>query len=103
MKFLLKNDYFLAIAVVLIFGFSTAFAQVGGPYTADDNTVLLLHFDGDLANEATVTEDGVFHGDASNFYFLNNPITELSQCLRIDNDSQNDSAFVTVADADALD
>ncbi len=93
--------YFLG-AVLLLVGMVHS-QEVGGPYTADSATVLLMHFDGDLTNESTLSADGVFHGDASNFYFLPNPVSGLDQCLRIDNDSKSDSAFVTVADTAALD
>lgn len=91
--------------VVLLLSVGVVFAQeqVGGPYTSDDNTMLLLHFDGDLSNESPKSEDGVFHGDPSNFFFVANPVTGLGQCLRIDNDSRSDSAYVTVADTTFLD
>jgi len=77
--------------------------QIGGPYTVDEHTMLLMHFDGDLTNESPYSADGVFHGDPANFYFIANPIPGLGQCLRIDNDSRTDSAFVTVADTSYLD
>ncbi|MBN2366293.1 MAG: hypothetical protein EH225_10075, partial [Calditrichaeota bacterium] len=79
------------------------FAQIGGPYTTDANTMLLLHFDGDLVNESTFSANGEYNGDASNFFFLTNPVTGMNQCLRIDNDSQADSAYITVADTQYLD
>lgn len=88
---------------LLLFGTSLVFGQIGGPYTPDANTMLLLHFDGDYTNASTLSLDGVTHGDPSNFFFLANPIPNLGQCLRIDNDSQSDSAYVTVADTSYLD
>jgi hypothetical protein len=94
---------FFFLVVILSVGVLYAQEQVGGPYTADEHTMLLLHFDGDLTNTSTNSADGEFQGDASNFYFLPNTGLGLGQCLRIDNDSQSDSAYVTVADADALD
>ncbi|MGQ9560485.1 MAG: LamG-like jellyroll fold domain-containing protein [Candidatus Oleimicrobiaceae bacterium] len=77
--------------------------QVGGPYTPDENTMLLLHFDGDLKNASQFSADGEFHGAMTNFFFLPNPISGLDKCLRIDNDSRTDSAYVTVADTQYLD
>jgi hypothetical protein len=91
--------------VMLAAGFAeTAAAQeeVGGPYTPDENTVLLMHFDGTLDNEAAETEDGVWHGTADPAYIDNGPLG-LGEALRVDNDSQSDSSFVTVADHAVLD
>ena len=53
MKFLM---FFLASAFCTVLFTSSIYAQaldpVGGPYVADSNTVLLLHFDGNLTNTA---------------------------------------------------
>ncbi len=93
------------IPVALLVGlFAAASAQeIGGPYTPDEHTVLLLHFDGDLKNAAQFSADGEFHGAMTNFFFLPNPVSGLNRCLRIDNDSRTDSAYVTVADTQYLD
>jgi len=96
-----RYGLYVIVSTMLNLGFVTA--QIGGPYTVDDNTMLLMHFDGDLTNESLLSADGEFQGDASNFYFLANSNTDLGQVLRIDNDSSTDSAFVTVADTAALD
>jgi hypothetical protein len=93
----------VGILLLLLLPMSLVFSQIGGPYTVDANTVVLMHFDGNLNNESTLTAAGEFHGDASNFFFLANQVPNLNQCLRIDNDSQVDSAFITVADDDDLD
>jgi len=77
--------------------------QVGGPYEVDEHTVLLMHFEGNLSNESDSTADGQFVGDESNFYFLPNVVSGLGQCLRIDNDSKSDSAYVIVPDTSSLD
>lgn len=73
---------------------------IGGPYVADEHTVLLLHFDDNLENASDLAADGVGHGSLS---YISNNISGLGKCLRIDNDSQNDSSFVTVADTSTLD
>jgi len=95
----------LIFAVLIMVGF--AFSQsdpIGGPYTPDSATVLLMHFDGDLSNVSQFSADGQFIGDSSNFFFLNNPFDPaLGQVLRIDNDSQSDSAYVIVPDTSSLD
>ncbi len=93
----------IVILLWLLLPMSLVFSQIGGPYTVDANTVLLMHFDGNLNNESTLTDSGQFVGDPSNFFFLPNQVPNLNQCLRIDNDSQSDSAYVIVADDDDLD
>ncbi|MBD3226242.1 MAG: T9SS type A sorting domain-containing protein [Caldithrix sp.] len=74
--------------------------QIGGPYTTDENTMLLMHFDDDLINVSDKSADGQAHGVT---YYVPNNISGLGQALRIDNDSQSDSSFVTVADTAYLD
>ena len=93
------------LTVLLMVGFAWTQSQppVGGPYQVDSATVLLMHFDGDLTNESPLSGDGQFRGDMSNFFFIQNPISGLGQCLRIDNDSRSDSAYVIVPDTAALD
>jgi len=36
--------------------------MAGGPYAVDDNTVVLLHFEGDLNNQSKISDDGSFQG-----------------------------------------
>src|SRR4030043_1514433 len=93
----------VGILLLLLLPLSLVFSQIGGPYPVDAHSGVLLHFDGNLNNESTLTAAGQFNGDPSNFFFLANQVPNLSQCLRIDNDSKSDSAFVTVADDDDLD
>lgn len=105
MDYLKEIKFFVYIAIFTILLGSGIQAQepIGGPYEPDSATVLLMHFDGDLSNVADFSADGVFHGDPGNFYFITNTVSGLGQTLRIDNDSQNDSAYVTVADTSYLD
>lgn len=99
----MKHQYHWRILIVLGLAiiFITPLAaqeQIGGPYTVDDNTVLLLHFDGDLSNQSTLSDDAVGHG---NFSFF--PRSDFGQCVRFDNDALSDSSYVTVPDNDNLD
>src|SRR5512139_3037507 len=100
------------IAVLAVFGGGGAYAQleaVGGPYTPDANTVLLLHFDGDLTNAASsiagTPAAAVKNGtNPDKIYFLTNTgVPELGQCVRLDNGASVDSTFLTVEDHDAFD
>jgi hypothetical protein len=89
------------LGLVLIFaGALSAQEQVGGPYTDDDSTLLLMHFDGDLTNVAQYSADGVGHG---NLLYITNNVSGLGQALRIENDDKLDSSYVTIADTVYLD
>jgi hypothetical protein len=96
----MRTIYIFSFVVLLCFWGNNVLAQeqIGGPYTVDDNTVLLMHFDGNLTNESTMSDDGVGHGNYSFF-----PRADFSQCLRFDNDALSDSSYVTVPDNDNLD
>jgi hypothetical protein len=101
-----------AIAALVLFGGGGALAQldsVGGPYTPDANTVLLLHFDGNMQNAAASiagTPDSATRNttNPAKIYFLNNTgIPALGQCVRLDNGASVDSTYLTVDDHDAFD
>ena len=82
---------------------------VGGPYTVDSNTVVLLHFNGNMANAAAAvgkTDTAAVRNttNPSKIYFLNNTaIPALGQCVRLDNGAITDSTYLTIADTAALD
>ena len=91
--------------------FAQALETIGGPYTADSNTVLLLHFDDDYTNAAATlgktAPAAIPHSTnlATKLSFLSHsgPLAVLGKSLRIDNSSINDSTYLTVADTAALD
>jgi hypothetical protein len=100
------------IAVLVVFGGGGAYAQldpIGGPYTPDANTVLLLHFDGDLTNAAaagagTPAAAVANTTNPAKVYFLaNTGVAGLGQCVRLDNGASVDSTYLTVDDHDAFD
>lgn len=106
----------LAFLVVLLAGFGTGslYAQleeIGGPYTVDDHTVLLLHFDGNLTNSAAATgktaAEAIPHSTnipgKISYVSQTGSLSPLGQAIRIDNSSINDSTYLTVADTAALD
>lgn len=96
----MNRSVFIMIIFWASLGILHAQDQIGGPYTADEHTVLLMHFDGNLINESDNSADGVEHGT---LYYIPNNLPGLGQCLRIDNSSITDSSRVTVADTAALD
>ncbi|BDX38601.1 hypothetical protein CYCD_19560 [Tenuifilaceae bacterium CYCD] len=53
---------------------------IGGPYKVDANTVLLMHFDGDLANQSTLSGNGA--GDASAIAYSAGQSNKLGQCVK---------------------
>ncbi len=95
------------IAVLVVFGGGGAYAQldpVGGPYTPDANTVLLLHFDGDLTNAAGTPAAAVAHTTTpGKVSFPGTGVPGLGPCVRLDNGASVDSTYLTVDDNDAFD
>ena len=69
--------------------------ETGGPYTADANTVLLMHFDGNLSNSSSLSNDGnVNDGDIS---FSSEVPSGLGQCLH-----NNGTSYISIAHNDNL-
>lgn len=105
--------FLVMVALVATFCAGSLFAQtlepIGGPYTADTNTVLLLHFDGNLTNAAAAVGKTAASAVArttnpAKIYFLNNTgVAGMGQCVRIDNSSSSDSSYITVDDTATLD
>jgi hypothetical protein len=101
------------LLVLVLLGAGSLFAQalepVGGPYTPDSATVLLLHFDGNLRNAAAETgltdTAAVTHTtNPAKVYFIDNTtLSGMGQCVRLDNSAITDSTYLTVADTAALD
>lgn len=98
------NRFLPSVFMMLFLLASTGLLQaqdpVGGPYTVDDNTVMLMHFENNLVNESVHSADGEAHGT---LYYIPNSVAGLGQCVRIDNSSITDSSRITVADTAALD
>ncbi len=103
----------ILIACLVIFCASGLLAQgietIGGPYTADAYTVLLLHFDGNYSNAAAALGKTAANAvpnttnPAKIFFLQNTGVAGMGQCVRIDNSSISDSSYITVADTAAFD
>jgi PKD repeat protein len=65
---------------------------LGGPYISDDNTVLLMHFENNLKNQSTMSDDGITQGSGLNF--VDNEIEGLGKCIEFDHSSGN--PFISV-------
>ncbi len=107
MKYNLLFGLLVIFSILLPLGVFNLYAQetIGGPYTPDSHTMLLLHFNGNLNNASSFSATGVGHSNnASGIFYLNNPFdTALGQVLGLKNDAQSDSSYVTVADTSYLD
>jgi len=103
----------LAVVAILVFATDGLRAQgldsIGGPYTVDGNTVLLLHYDSSYANAAAATgltaAAAVPHATNPSkiSWFPTSAKPGLKSCVRIDNSAITDSAFITIDDTAALD
>lgn len=104
---------FVAVALLSLLCAGSLSAQalepIGGPYTVDAATVVLLHFDSSFVNAAAATGQtaalAVPHATTPSkiSFFPTSAYTELGKSLRIDNSANTDSAYVTLADTAALD
>ncbi|MBO8131799.1 MAG: T9SS type A sorting domain-containing protein [Candidatus Marinimicrobia bacterium] len=71
------------------------------PYTVDEHTVVLLHFDGNLVNESDKASDATGFG---NYNFIpNDELSGFGQCVWFDNDSRSDSSYIIIPDTVTLD
>lgn len=72
---------------------------IGGPYTVDDNTVALLHFDDNLNNESSLTPTAVAYNTVS---FESNSDATLGSCAKISNTSTSAFSCITLPPTSAL-
>ncbi len=80
---------------ILLFPTSTMIAQyLCGPYNSDENTVLLMHFDGDLTNTYGNSGNGLQNGNGVSFNA--NSLSHLGQCLSLDNSNSTNKGYISV-------
>ncbi len=102
MKEIIRFGFALLLAAWAVSGSGTARAQgIGGPYTVDANTVVLLSFEDTFDNASDLAGDGVKHGNAE--IFAQSVSAGLGKALYLDNDAAGDSSYVSLPDSDALD
>jgi len=70
------------------------------PHSNDNNTVVLMHFDGDLNNESSLSENPSQNGSVS---FEDNSSLGLGQCLYLNNSDQANQSHLSIPDNDNLD
>jgi hypothetical protein len=59
--------------------------NAGGPYQTDSNTLVLLHFNNNLQNSSTYSDDGVLHG--ADISYSSSVNSTLGKCLKLGNKS----------------
>ncbi len=67
---------------------------IGGPYAADANTVLLLHFENNLTNSSDLSDDGVAHGSGVSYSSSAN--SSLGQCIKLDNSNFSNQSYISI-------
>ena len=67
--------------------------NAGGPYAVDDNTVLLLHFDGNLQEKS---HNYLINNHGIEKSYINSPIPGLNQAIYFDNSEQANQSFISV-------
>ncbi|MBI9073274.1 MAG: T9SS type A sorting domain-containing protein [Melioribacteraceae bacterium] len=99
---MLKSKSVMLGSIYLLFTFFTIlFAQENGdPYTTDANTILLMHFDGNLENESTQSSNGVEHGNG--ITYSSNTLANLGQCLKLDNSNTSVKNYISIPHNDNL-
>jgi enterochelin esterase-like enzyme len=68
--------------------------NLGGPYSADDNTVLLLHFEDNLINSSNLSGNGISHG--SGISYSSSVNSSLGKCIKIDNGNASNEAYISI-------
>ena len=90
------KTFTLALLSLCILNFVYA-QENGGPYTPDENTTLLMHFDGNVTNSANVGNDGIVHGTGVSYE------TGIhGQALRLDNSTADKQSWIEVPFFDEL-
>lgn len=106
---MLKKILYTTLYVILLSSAIDVFAQsecpdnanLGGTNGVDDCTVVYLNFDDEnLSNQATLTDDGVAHGNVQFFDVSVNG--DLGKALYLNNEAETDSSYVTIPHTDAL-
>jgi len=92
-----KTRYLVIIGFLIsVLSFSQTIIN---PYTTDENTVLLMHFDGNLNEEAASYSVNDF-GIAKTY--INGPIASLGNAIYFDNSNSANNSYITVPYSSAL-
>ncbi|MCF6268348.1 MAG: T9SS type A sorting domain-containing protein [Melioribacteraceae bacterium] len=92
----LKSAMLITLLTFLSISTSINGQETGGPYTTDANTILLMHFDGNLTNNSSLSGDGNLQGSGAS-YSSDTP-ANLEQSFNLDG-----SSYVTVPHNSNLD
>ncbi len=89
-----KSVILSTLLVFLIFSSWSNGQEIGGPYTTDENTVILMHFDGTLTNNSSLSSDGVPHGN--DVSFSSHTLPNLGSSLRINNSNSSSKNYISI-------
>lgn len=67
--------------------------ELGGPYTTDENTVLLMHFDGNLNEEAS---GFVVNNTGTEKSYVNSFDQNLAKAIHFDNNNLENQSFLSI-------
>jgi hypothetical protein len=93
---MIMKTFYPFLIILLIANLAIA-QENGGPYTTDNNTVLLMHFDGDATNSAAVGNNGIAHGTGVSY-----ETGVHGQALRLDNTNSDKQSWIEVPFYDEL-
>ncbi len=88
---------FYTFLIILLIANLAISQENGGPYTPDANTVLLMHFDGNATNSASVGNNGIVHGTGVSY-----ETSIHGQCLRLNNSTADKQSWIEVPFYDEL-
>ncbi len=87
----------LLLTLISLLSYLVKAQENGGPYVTDENTVLLMHFDGNATNSADVGNNGVAHGSGVSY-----ESGVHGQALRLDNSTADKQSWIEVPFYDEL-
>lgn len=87
---------------IKIYNYAKSFEKqlLGGPYTPDDHTVLLLHFEGNYVDNSGTVPEGTPSNENVGFA---SSLPGFGQALKLDNSTADKQAYITYPDVEALD
>ncbi|MBT3800367.1 MAG: T9SS type A sorting domain-containing protein [Bacteroidetes bacterium] len=87
----MAKSYFLLLFIIVFLNLSAQ--ENGGPYTPDNNTVLLMHFENNANNSASVGNNGIIHGSGISY---ETSLSNHGKCIRIDNSTSSKQSWIEV-------
>ena len=87
----MTNKKLYILLTTLLVSISSVAQENGGPYTSDANTVLLMHFEDNVENSASVGVNGIVHGSGVSY---ETSVDGHGKCIRIDNSTAGNQSWI---------